>query len=107
MRIRRTTPVVGAQTTHPADPSSQPGNGSPTQPLYGLPLLERLDHNHRDSAQVRWILDELRDRELGRLPGIPNHRDGDRLSFVILAEGVVAPTLDARYRADPVSFHVS
>src|SRR5665213_3401995 len=70
-------PVVGRK----------PSKASGTQSLHGLPLLERLDHDHRDSAKVVRGLYALRHRELGRLPVIPNHRDGDRLRFVILAEG--------------------
>src|ERR1019366_9857076 len=102
----RAIPWSALRPTYPAVPDSQPGTASGTQPLHGLPPLERLDHNHRDSAKVRRILDELRYRELGRPPVIPNHRDGDRLRLVILTEGAVTPTLEARYRADPVTFHV-
>src|ERR1019366_5397621 len=99
-------PMVGAQTNIPSGPGFPAREWSATQPLHGLPFLERLDHNHRDSAKVRRILDELRYRELGRPPVISNHRDGDRLRLVILTEGAVTPTLEARYRADPVTFHV-
>src|SRR5262249_30762141 len=81
-------PIAGSLSSY-SSPSSD--GRSATQPLDLLPLLDRADHDGRDTAQILRVVDERWHCELAGLPVVAKQRDGKRAALMVLLEGAVTP----------------
>ena len=66
----------------------------------GTWLFKRVDHEARDTAQVRWVDDRVGHGELGRPSVVARQRDPARAALVVLSPNAITRPLAARYCGD-------